>query len=202
MSNRILYIIISIAIFFGIVAFVVNYFTTSVQAPTVLPPVATTTDQVFCTEDALQCPDGLFVGRTGPKCEFVCPTPSVPLDIQKEIDKKADLIRVSNPAGMSTISSPLSLSGQARGNWFFEASAPVTLVNWDGLIIAEGFVTATGDWMTTEFVPFTGTLNFTSPYKVGNQDFMKRGTLIFKKDNPSGLPENDDALEIPVLFTN
>lgn len=30
------------------------------------PPVA-------CTDDARQCPDGSYVGRTGPKCEFVCP---------------------------------------------------------------------------------------------------------------------------------
>lgn len=29
--------------------------------------------EVFCTADAMQCPDGSWVGRTGPKCEFVCP---------------------------------------------------------------------------------------------------------------------------------
>ena len=27
---------------------------------------------VICTADAFQCPDGSYVGRTGPKCEFVC----------------------------------------------------------------------------------------------------------------------------------
>ncbi len=26
-----------------------------------------------CQTDAKQCPDGSYVGRTGPKCEFVCP---------------------------------------------------------------------------------------------------------------------------------
>ncbi len=31
-------------------------------------------DSVFCTADAMQCPDGSYVGRTGPHCEFVCPT--------------------------------------------------------------------------------------------------------------------------------
>lgn len=30
-------------------------------------------DGVVCTMDALQCPDGSYVGRTGPNCEFVCP---------------------------------------------------------------------------------------------------------------------------------
>lgn len=26
-----------------------------------------------CTADAMMCPDGSYVGRTGPNCEFVCP---------------------------------------------------------------------------------------------------------------------------------
>ena len=31
-------------------------------------------EAVFCTQDAMQCPDGSYVGRTGPNCEFaVCP---------------------------------------------------------------------------------------------------------------------------------
>lgn len=31
-------------------------------------------DLVACTADAMQCPDGSWVGRTGPNCEFACPT--------------------------------------------------------------------------------------------------------------------------------
>ncbi len=30
-------------------------------------------DVVACTADAFMCPDGSYVGRTGIKCEFVCP---------------------------------------------------------------------------------------------------------------------------------
>ena len=30
-------------------------------------------DMVACTMDAMQCPDGSYVGRSGPNCEFVCP---------------------------------------------------------------------------------------------------------------------------------
>jgi Immunoglobulin-like domain of bacterial spore germination len=201
MSNQILYSIIGFAVVLGVIATAAQFLMPVAEAPTTVD-VATTTEQIVCPQDAMQCPDGLFVGRTGANCEFVCPTPSVPADVQAEIDAKADLIQVTAPAGMSVVSSPLTLSGKARGNWFFEASAPVSLVNWDGLIIAEGFVTAEGEWMTTEFVPFTGSLEFVSPYKEGDPDFMKRGALIFQKDNPSGLPENDDAVEIPVLFVN
>lgn len=32
---------------------------------------------VICTADAMQCPDGTYVGRSGPNCEFVCPENSV-----------------------------------------------------------------------------------------------------------------------------
>ncbi len=32
------------------------------------------TNTVACTMDAKICPDGSYVGRTGSKCEFVCPT--------------------------------------------------------------------------------------------------------------------------------
>jgi hypothetical protein len=28
---------------------------------------------VVCTLDAMQCPDGSWVGRSGPECQFVCP---------------------------------------------------------------------------------------------------------------------------------
>lgn len=31
-----------------------------------------TKESVVCTMDAKQCPDGSYVGRTGPSCEFVC----------------------------------------------------------------------------------------------------------------------------------
>ena len=201
MTTRVLYIVIGFAILLGLVATLLQYGRPAPE-PVVPEPVATTTEPVACDADAMKCADGVFVGRTGPNCEFVCPAPTVPLDVQKEIDKKANIIKVVSPAAMSVVTSPLSLKGQARGNWYFEASAPVSLVNWDGLIIANGFITADGEWMTSEFVPFTGSLPFISPYKEGDPDFMKRGTLIFKKDNPSGLPENDDALEIPVLFAN
>lgn len=30
-------------------------------------------EQVMCTMDAKQCPDGSYVGRSGPNCEFICP---------------------------------------------------------------------------------------------------------------------------------
>lgn len=114
--------------------------------------------------------------------------------LKAEIASKADLIILENPKPNEAITSPLTIKGKARGTWFFEASFPIYLTNWDGLIIAEGYATADGEWMTTEFVPFTATLTFTKP------EYKNNGSLILQKDNPSGLPEHDNALEIPILF--
>lgn len=105
-----------------------------------------------------------------------------------------ELIVVESHTAGDTISSPVTISGRARGYWFFEASFPVVLVNWDGLIIAEGIAQAQDEWMTEEFVPFSVTLTFEKPL------YNERGALIFKRDNPSGLPENDAALEMPIRF--
>jgi len=115
-------------------------------------------------------------------------------EIGNELEKR-DLIRVNTPRPNAEIESPLTITGEARGYWYFEATFPVILTDWDGRIIAEGYASAQDDWMTEAFVPFTATLEFTVDTSVSN-----RGSLILKKDNPSGLPEHDDALEFPVYF--
>jgi len=109
-------------------------------------------------------------------------------------EAKKDLIRLETPKDGDVIKSPLTIRGEARGNWFFEASFPVILTDWDGKIIAEHYATAQDEWMTTDFVPFEAVLEFEKP------SYGERGALILKKDNPSGLPENDDALEITVFY--
>ncbi|MEK7203672.1 MAG: Gmad2 immunoglobulin-like domain-containing protein [Patescibacteria group bacterium] len=115
---------------------------------------------------------------------------------------KPDLITVAAPKIGDTVKSPLVIRGEARGYWFFEATFPVVLTNWDGLIIAQHYAQAQSEWMTTDFVPFEAKLEFESPVLPGadKNHFSRRGYLILKKDNPSGLPEYDDSLEIPVRF--
>lgn len=105
-----------------------------------------------------------------------------------------DLIRVTMPQSGQVISSPFTISGQARGTWYFEASFPATLVDANGTQIAVVPVTAQGEWMTEDFVPFVATMTFPSVT-------TSTGTLILQKDNPSGLPEHDAHIEIPVTFS-
>lgn len=112
----------------------------------------------------------------------------------EEEEKHKDLIVLDTIHAGSYISSPVTIAGRARGSWFFEASFPISIVNWDGLIIGQGIAQAKSDWMTEEFVPFEATISF------DKATYKNNGSIILQKDNPSGLPENDDALEIPIFF--
>lgn len=103
-----------------------------------------------------------------------------------------DLIEVTSPLS-GKVSSPVVVTGRARGNWYFEASFPVQVLDQDGTVLGTGIAQAQGEWMTTEFVPFRGEIIFTKPKS-------KSGFLVFRKDNPSGLSEYDDSLNVPVTF--
>ena len=109
-----------------------------------------------------------------------------------------DVITVETPLPNTTVitknPASLTVSGKARGTWFFEATAPIELTNASGRVIASGHITAQGDWMTTEYIPFSGTLSF--PTQPNNST----GTLILKNDNPSDDPTTQKELHIPVTF--
>lgn len=115
--------------------------------------------------------------------------PSFTQDIGNELELK-DLITIASPRPNQKIVSPLEIRGAARGTWFFEASFPIKLIDTKGNVIAEGHAEATGDWMTEELVPYKAVLKFKTE--------AKSGTLILEKDNPSGMPENDNQLKVPV----
>ncbi|MFH1012267.1 MAG: Gmad2 immunoglobulin-like domain-containing protein [Candidatus Peregrinibacteria bacterium] len=113
-------------------------------------------------------------------------------DLEALLALKTDLIRVNTPARDQIITSPLEVSGEARGVWFFEASFPLRLLDEKRQEIAVTIATAQGPWMTEDFVPFKALLTFETD--------AKRGFLVFIKDNPSDLPEHDDAFFLPIRF--
>ncbi|NMC51712.1 DUF333 domain-containing protein [Candidatus Kuenenbacteria bacterium] len=106
-------------------------------------------------------------------------------------------IKVITPQKDTTVQSPLTITGEARGTWFFEASFPVKLVDEFDNILATGVATADppagGDWMTEDYVPFKAELSF--PLAITD-----KGYLLLNKDNPSGLPGNDLQLKVPVVL--
>lgn len=112
---------------------------------------------------------------------------------KQKLEDKSDLIRVTNIKQNDVVRSPLTVKGEARGNWYFEASFPVKLYDANGVELAVVPAQAEGEWMTTEFVPFEASFTFPPPA-------TDAGTLVLEKDNPSGLPEYADQLVIPVRF--
>jgi len=105
-----------------------------------------------------------------------------------------EFIVIEAPTAGAVIKSGMLIKGRARGNWFYEGDLPLVLEDDAGNELSRSFVTAQGEWMTKEFVPFTGTLSFTSP------DEDLRGKLIFRKDNPTDRRELDDSTAIPVII--
>lgn len=103
------------------------------------------------------------------------------------------MITVSAPSSNATIVSPLTVTGSARGTWYFEASFPIELWDASGNMLVQTHGQAQGEWMTENFVPFTSTLTWATTTATS-------GTLILRRDNPSGLPEHDRSVSIPVLF--
>ncbi|SDR70326.1 Gmad2 immunoglobulin-like domain-containing protein [Christiangramia echinicola] len=115
--------------------------------------------------------------------------------IEIERPEKSDAIEVTAPLFDEEVTSPLEINGRARGNWFFEAEAPVEIQDRDSNKIAESYIKAESEWMTTEFVEFSGTIEF----DVADGE---RGFLVLKKANPSDLEENDSEFRIPILFSS
>ncbi|MDQ3076745.1 MAG: Gmad2 immunoglobulin-like domain-containing protein [bacterium] len=103
------------------------------------------------------------------------------------------LIRVTSPKPQTIIKSPVIVKGEARGTWYFEASFPLKIVDANGKTLAEVPAQAEGEWMTEEFVPFEVSVPFAT-------STTKTGKIILMKDNPSGEPERDDSIEIPIIF--
>ncbi|MFO7720864.1 MAG: Gmad2 immunoglobulin-like domain-containing protein [Gillisia sp.] len=108
-------------------------------------------------------------------------------------DSLNKFLRVGNPMPGQLITSPLKITGEARGYWFFEANAPVELLNGNLQTISETYITALGEWMTTDWVPFTGTMAFEKPE-------TERGFFVLHKANASGLKEHNISDTIPVKF--
>jgi hypothetical protein len=100
-------------------------------------------------------------------------------------------IVVTSPSPNQKITSPLAIEGQAKGSWYFEAVAPVKLLDDKGNVLASGQIQAQGDWMTSDYVLFKAQLIY-------SYNATTSGTLLFQNDNPSGLPQNAKEFSVPV----
>lgn len=104
-------------------------------------------------------------------------------------------IYITTPELPLTLTNPTIVIGKVDRNWVFEGSFPVDLFDDQNQILFQG-TASVPNWTegTGELVDFTLNLNFTTS--------ASSGYLIFRKDNPSGLPENDQSLTLPVSFSH
>ncbi len=126
-------------------------------------------------------------------------TPQTPVaETPKPAEPAADQplsarVSVTTPKPKTTVGASFEVKGMAPGNWFFEATFPLQVRDKDGNVVARTFASAQGEWMTTELVGFSSTIHVDTGY-------TGPATLILLKNNPSGMPEHDDALEIPIVI--
>lgn len=142
----------------------------------------------FSGEDNWICNNGQWIKHGVPSAPMpIGPCGSVSDKIEKGI-------YVVNPNPNQEISSPLLITGEAIGTWYFEAIFNVQLLDGNGNLLGMAILTAKGDWMTENFVPFGGRLNFAKPQTLN-------GTLRFLNANPSGLPEHQKQFDVPIRFS-
>ena len=84
-------------------------------------------------------------------------------------------------------------SVKKRVTEFFEGVFPVVVTGTSGNVLLRTQAEAQDDWMTQEFVPFEAVL--TVPV-------LQRTSVlvVLQKDNPSGLPENDAQVILPLVL--
>lgn len=103
-------------------------------------------------------------------------------------------VLVDSPTPGSLISSPVRVTGRARGSIYFEAEFPVRLLDDHDKMIGTGVARAQGDWTTSDYVPFEASIVFHPPLTDST------GALVFEKSNPSGQPERHAEWRVPVRF--
>ncbi len=156
--------------------------------------------RLFTPEDTWLCQNGQWVKHGNPSAP--APTQAcgnVNASINNNLNQPAEPDNTTSPNLIlnnlqpdQQISSPFVLEGEAR-LWYFEASFPIRLEDTNGKTIETAIAQAQDDWMTEDFVPFKVDLEF-----LVNEPTA--AILILMKDNPSGLPQFDEKVEIPVML--
>jgi Immunoglobulin-like domain of bacterial spore germination len=104
------------------------------------------------------------------------------------------LVVVDSPTPGALISSPVRVTGRARGSMYFEAEFPVRLLDDHETMIGTGVARAQGEWTTSDYVPFEVSIVFHPPLTDST------GTLVFEKSNPSGQPDHAAEWRVAVRF--
>jgi hypothetical protein len=92
------------------------------------------------------------------------------------------------------LKSPQKIIGLVNRSWVFEAAFPIELFSAKNKSLYQGSASVP-NWSegSDKFIQFSAILNFSTPEKTGY--------LKINNDNPSGLPQNDKSIQIPVIFS-
>lgn len=103
-------------------------------------------------------------------------------------------VLVESPPRGALITSPVRVTGKARGSWYFEAEFPIRVLDAHGDMIGTGVARAQGDWQTSSYVPFEASIVF----RAAPTD--STGSLVIEKSNPSGRFQDAAESRVPVRF--
>src|SRR3989344_4416704 len=123
---------------------------------------------------------------------YSSPTEVPPRVLYTYMNASSNDIVVYVPQPRAEVSKTFSITGNARGPWYFEASFPISILDASGATLLQTHATADGEWMTEAFVPFSVDISLPSGY-------TGEATIVLNKDNPSGLPEHDASVSFQVI---
>lgn len=144
----------------------------------------------ICVRETMLCPDGSTVGVIGTSCEFAACPGMVGI---------GDKIIITTPAKDAIITNPVTISGRARGTWFFEGSFPVEIYDEKNKLLASGKARSIPEsenvkWATNGYFDFKGEIRFDRPS-------INSGYILFRKDDAAGSPGGEKKLyKLPVGF--
>ena len=92
------------------------------------------------------------------------------------------------------LKSPQKIIGLIDKSWVFEASFPLELFDSQLRSLFRGTASAP-NWLDKDstYTDFSANIKFSTK--------KPNGFLLIKNDNPSGIPENNKSIQIPVIFS-
>jgi len=161
------------------------------------PAITPTPGLVACTMDAMMCPDGSYVGRSGPNCEFVCPIPTAQ-------DKGIVISLKVDDASNNAYKLPITINGYVSDNskWrVFEGEAGIVYVY--AIIDGQEKQIASEPIILKDFNEGVSS-SFYFDMMIGDRQWMsnisnKDGYILIKE---AGAKDGDviDSIKIPIIF--
>jgi hypothetical protein len=105
----------------------------------------------------------------------------------------SSVVVVTSPLPHATVDVSFVVEGRAPVGWFSESVFPIQVRDENNNVIARATAHGPTAWKKSTALSWSATVTVLGPY-------TGPATLILLRNNPSGLPENDDAVTIPIVI--